>query len=42
MDELRSLLLALLCGFVSTPVLAQLTTIGPGTPDVTESVMTLK
>jgi hypothetical protein len=38
---MRSLFVAVLCGFVSAPVFAQ-TTIGPGTPGVTESNMVLQ
>lgn len=41
MDKMRILPGALLCGFLSTPALAQLTTIGPNTRGVTESEMTL-
>ena len=41
MDKLRILPLVFVCGLLPPPAFAQLTTIGPGTPGVTESVMTL-
>ena len=41
MDKLRILPLVFVCGLLPTPAFAQLTTIGPGTPGVTESIMTL-
>lgn len=41
MDKLRILPVSFVCGLLSTPGFAQLTTIGPGTPGVTESSMTL-
>jgi hypothetical protein len=42
MDELRIRSVAFVCALLSTPAFAPLTTIGPGTPGVTESVMTLE
>jgi hypothetical protein len=42
MDKLRILPVAFVFGLLSTPAFAQLTTIGPGTPGVTESIMTLQ
>lgn len=41
MDKLRILPVAFVCGFLSTPAFPQLTTIGPNTPGVTESLLTL-
>lgn len=42
MDKLRALRWVFVCGLLSTPAVAQLTTIGPDTPGVTESVITLQ
>jgi PEP-CTERM motif len=42
MDKLRVLPVVFVCGLLSTPAFAQLTTIGPKTPGVTESIMTLE
>src|SRR5690348_9180023 len=41
MDKKRSLSMAFLCGLISAPAFAQLTTIGPSTPGVEEFQMTL-
>jgi hypothetical protein len=42
MNELRILALTLAAGLLCTPALAQITTIGPDTPGVTESRFTLR
>lgn len=42
MDKLRIVPLAFVCWLLGAPALAQITTIDPGTPGVTESIITLQ